>query len=189
MCGELGENLATIAWGKLADYPEARVFASSFEKWPLEQEAFDLVVSATAFHWVDPAIRYRKSAQALRPAGSLALLCNAHDPRGPERSPPAQGARVGQRTEAAAPRADRRQGGRDRGIEPLRETRGASLPLRGGSRCGELPAAAWHLLEPQGPLRGDSETALRGRGAADRPGVWGPRSRGYRSELYVARRR
>ena len=50
MCVELGENLATIAWGKLADYPEARVLATSFEKWPLEQEAFELVVSATAFH-------------------------------------------------------------------------------------------------------------------------------------------
>jgi SAM-dependent methyltransferase len=81
---ELGENLATIARGKLADYPpEARVLASSFEEWPLEEEGtFELVVSATAYHWVDPAIHYRKSAQALRPAGSLALIWNRPDPPG-----------------------------------------------------------------------------------------------------------
>ena len=58
------------------------MLASPFEDWPLEEETFELVVSATAFHWVDPAIRYRKSAQALRPAGSLALLWNAYDPGG-----------------------------------------------------------------------------------------------------------
>ena len=63
LCVELGENLATIARGKLADYPqEAWVLASSFEQWPLEEGAFELVVSATTFHWVDPAVRYRKSA-------------------------------------------------------------------------------------------------------------------------------
>jgi SAM-dependent methyltransferase len=38
LCVELGENLATIARGKLADYlQEARVLASSFEQWPLKE--------------------------------------------------------------------------------------------------------------------------------------------------------
>src|SRR5918997_5453368 len=83
LCVELGDNFATIARGKLADYPqEAWVLASPFEDWPLEEETFELVVSATAFHWVDPAIRYRKSAQALRPAGSLTLIWNRPDPEG-----------------------------------------------------------------------------------------------------------
>lgn len=82
LCVELGENLVAIARGKLADYPEARVLVSSFEDWPLEERAFDLVVSATAFHWVDPAVSYRKSAQALRPGGSLALIWNRPDPEG-----------------------------------------------------------------------------------------------------------
>ncbi len=44
--------------------------------------AFDLVVSATAFHWADPSVRYRKSARALRSEGSLALIWNTHDPEG-----------------------------------------------------------------------------------------------------------
>ena len=79
---ELGANLAAVARTKLADYTNARVLACSFEAWPVEQEAFDLVVSATAFHWVDPRVRYRKSAQALRPDGSLALIWNRADPEG-----------------------------------------------------------------------------------------------------------
>ena len=79
---ELGANLAAVARTKLADHPNARVLACSFEEWPLEEEAFDLVVSATAFHWVDPRVRYRKSAQALRPGGSLALVWNRADPEG-----------------------------------------------------------------------------------------------------------
>jgi len=32
-------------------------------------EPFDAVVAATAFHWVDPAVRVVKAADALRPAG------------------------------------------------------------------------------------------------------------------------
>jgi SAM-dependent methyltransferase len=79
---ELGANLAAVAQAKLADYPNARVLACSFEEWPLEKGAFDLVASATAFHWVDPLVRYRKSAQALRPGGSLALIWNRADPEG-----------------------------------------------------------------------------------------------------------
>ena len=130
MCVELGENLATIAWGKLADYPEARVHATSFEKWPLEQEAFELVVSATAFHWVDPAIRYRKSAQALRPAGSLALIWNRPYPQGSSEGFPEALEDVHRleapelATERRPPRLvweGSRQGGPDRAFGLLRE--------------------------------------------------------------------
>jgi SAM-dependent methyltransferase len=82
LCVELGATLAAIARSKLTGYPEARVLASSFEDWVVEEGAFDLVVSATAFHWVDPAVRYRKSALALRQGGSLALIWNTHYPEG-----------------------------------------------------------------------------------------------------------
>jgi SAM-dependent methyltransferase len=82
LCVELGANLAAIARSKLTGYPGARVLASSFEDWVAEEGAFNLVVSATAFHWVDPAVRYRKSALALRQGGSLALIWNTHYPEG-----------------------------------------------------------------------------------------------------------
>ena len=35
---------------------------------------FDLIVSATAFHWVDPGVGWAKAARLLRPGGWLALL-------------------------------------------------------------------------------------------------------------------
>ena len=82
LCVELGANLAAVARTKLADYPKARVLACSFEEWPPEEAAFDLVVSATAFHWVDHRVRYRKSARVLRPGGSLALVWHRADPEG-----------------------------------------------------------------------------------------------------------
>jgi SAM-dependent methyltransferase len=82
LCVELGANLAAIARTKLADYPNVRVLACSFEEWPPEEGAFDLVVSATAFYWVDHRVRYRKSALVLRASGSLALVWNRPDPEG-----------------------------------------------------------------------------------------------------------
>ena len=75
---ELGEAMAAVAQRKLAAFPSARIHIGSFEEWPVEAGAFDLVFSATAFHWVDPAFRYRKTALALRPGGAIALCWNKH---------------------------------------------------------------------------------------------------------------
>lgn len=50
------------------------VVGRRFEDYELPPERFDLVVSATAFHWVDPAIRVTKSALALKPGGYLAII-------------------------------------------------------------------------------------------------------------------
>jgi ubiquinone/menaquinone biosynthesis C-methylase UbiE len=46
----------------------------SFEEFDAADTSFDLVVSATAFHWVDPEVKFAKSARLLRPDGWLALL-------------------------------------------------------------------------------------------------------------------
>jgi SAM-dependent methyltransferase len=69
-----GADLAAIARIKLAAYPEAEVVERRFEDYDLPHEQFDLVVSATAFHWVDPEIRVTKAAAALRPGGHLAII-------------------------------------------------------------------------------------------------------------------
>jgi ubiquinone/menaquinone biosynthesis C-methylase UbiE len=47
---------------------------TTFEDFEAPEAAFDLIVSATAFHWVDPGIAWAKSARLLRPGGWLALL-------------------------------------------------------------------------------------------------------------------
>jgi SAM-dependent methyltransferase len=75
-CVEMGESLAAMARRKLALYPRVKVHTSSFEDWPLPNEAFDLVISAQAFHWIDPTISYAKVGHALRTAGTVALFWN-----------------------------------------------------------------------------------------------------------------
>jgi SAM-dependent methyltransferase len=75
-CLEPGPALARIARERLASFPHVEVVGSSFETWPLEPEAFDLVFSAQAFHWIAPEIPFAKSAAALRPGGGLAVFGN-----------------------------------------------------------------------------------------------------------------
>jgi SAM-dependent methyltransferase len=71
---EPGANLAAIARGNLAAYPDSVVVERRFEDYDLPPEPFDLVVSATAFHWVDPGIRVTKAARALKQRGYLAII-------------------------------------------------------------------------------------------------------------------
>jgi len=75
---ELGSGLAQIARRNLARYPDVEVVEAQFEDWPLPVGAFDLVVAATAWHWLDPRVRIAKSAAALRPGGTLAIV-RTHD--------------------------------------------------------------------------------------------------------------
>ncbi len=70
---ELGEGLAAEARRRLAAYPEVDVVTGSFESWPPGEHAFDLVYAATAWHWVDPDVRYRRAHDVLRPDGHLAF--------------------------------------------------------------------------------------------------------------------
>src|SRR5918998_2728742 len=74
----LGKNLAAVARRNLADYPLVEVRTGDFENYPLQEGAFDLAVSATAFHWLDPARAYPKTNRALRPGGAVALFWNEH---------------------------------------------------------------------------------------------------------------
>jgi SAM-dependent methyltransferase len=77
-CIELGENLAAVARHNLEGYPQAEVRVGAFEEWPLQEGTFDLAVSATAFHWLDPSVAYPRVARSLREGGSLALFWNVH---------------------------------------------------------------------------------------------------------------
>lgn len=78
LCVELGEKLAVVARRKLARYPRVEIRTANFETAPLPGGAFDLVFSATAFHWLDPAVAYPKAARVLRPGGAIALFWNEH---------------------------------------------------------------------------------------------------------------
>ncbi|MGH2457862.1 MAG: class I SAM-dependent methyltransferase [Chloroflexota bacterium] len=78
LCIELGANLAAVAQRKLAGFPSVQVVISAFEDWPLPSEPFAVVFAATAFHWLDPAVRVEKAADALRLGGTLATVSTHH---------------------------------------------------------------------------------------------------------------
>jgi SAM-dependent methyltransferase len=82
---ELGAGLADVARRNVSAFPAVRVVNVAFESWPLPAQRFDAVVAATAFHWIDPAVRESKSADALRPGGALAVVSTHHVAGGSER--------------------------------------------------------------------------------------------------------
>jgi SAM-dependent methyltransferase len=77
VCVELGLRLAERARANLAGMP-AEIHVAPFEVWENERDQFDLVYAATAWHWIDPAIRYRKAYELLRPTGHLAFWSAQH---------------------------------------------------------------------------------------------------------------
>jgi SAM-dependent methyltransferase len=79
LCVELGADLAALARENCRPYPRVEILHTSFEDWPLEERAFDLVFSAQAWHWIPPEVGYAKTAAALKDAGALALAWN-HSP-------------------------------------------------------------------------------------------------------------
>ena len=78
VCVELGESLAEVARRRLVQYPDVRVVTSAFERWNPEGRRFDLVLAATAWHWLDPEVRFAKAASILKPRGSLAIVATHH---------------------------------------------------------------------------------------------------------------
>jgi SAM-dependent methyltransferase len=56
------------------------VEVAKFEDWDPAGRAFDAVVAAQSWHWVDLVAGAAKAAAALRPAGRLAVLWNAFGP-------------------------------------------------------------------------------------------------------------
>jgi len=76
---ELGASLAEQARRNLAGFPLVSVVNADIESWrPSATAAFDLVYAATAWHWIDPHIRYAKAWELLEPGGHLAFWEATH---------------------------------------------------------------------------------------------------------------
>jgi ubiquinone/menaquinone biosynthesis C-methylase UbiE len=69
---DIGAAMVQAARRNIAD-ASARFQVCSFEDFA-DSGPFDLIVSATAFHWIDPNVGLAKAARLLRPGGWLALL-------------------------------------------------------------------------------------------------------------------
>jgi len=73
---DLSPALVAVARERLAAFPNVQFAVGGFEQLPLPDGAYDLLVSAQAFHWVDLAVGLPKAHRVLAAGGTLALFWN-----------------------------------------------------------------------------------------------------------------
>jgi SAM-dependent methyltransferase len=76
-CVELGEQMAAVARRNLAAFPAVTITVADFEDWSTEKR-YDLVFSASAYHWLNRETRVPRIAALLRQAGWIAVWRNHH---------------------------------------------------------------------------------------------------------------
>lgn len=73
---ELGDNLATLLLKNMQGKP-VTVEVSSFEDWRMPKDKkYKMIYCATAFHWIDEDVKYKKTSELLETGGYLVLLWN-----------------------------------------------------------------------------------------------------------------
>ena len=72
---EYGENFSKLLAEKFKDY-KFSVITGKFEDVELPSDSFDLVFSATAFHWVPEDAGYKKVYRILKSGGAFARFAN-----------------------------------------------------------------------------------------------------------------
>jgi ubiquinone/menaquinone biosynthesis C-methylase UbiE len=70
---DIGASMVGVAQRRLHG-SDISFQVASFEDFVAADASLDLIVSATAFHWIDPEVKFRKPARLLRQGGWLALL-------------------------------------------------------------------------------------------------------------------
>ena len=73
---EPGSNMIATARRRLGPTDGVTFHLGRFEDVELPENAFDALFSASAFHWVNPAVGWTKAASLLRADGLLALLAH-----------------------------------------------------------------------------------------------------------------
>lgn len=73
---ELGDRLSAFVADKYSDYKNFSVINADFSNYPVNSDAYDLIYSATAFHWLPADKKYNKVMNCLKSGGVLALFWN-----------------------------------------------------------------------------------------------------------------
>jgi len=72
---EIGASLAAVAGQRLSEFGDrVEIVHANFEDWDAAGRRFDAVFSCNAFHWIDPDLRFAKSASLLEPGGHLCVI-------------------------------------------------------------------------------------------------------------------
>ena len=72
---EIGENLATFVKNKFANEKNFHIVNVPFEEF-ITDKKYDLIFSATAFHWINSDYAYRHCLSMLEKGGALAIFWN-----------------------------------------------------------------------------------------------------------------
>ncbi len=73
---EYGEHFSDLCREKFRYYPNFNVITNKFENTDFENDAYDLVYSASAFHWIPEEIGYKKVFSMLKKGGAFARFAN-----------------------------------------------------------------------------------------------------------------
>lgn len=73
---ELGKNLTEYSKEKFKEYKNFSIYNTSFEDFECDDNSFDILYSATAFHWIPEDIGYPKALKLLKNDGTIALFWN-----------------------------------------------------------------------------------------------------------------
>ena len=71
---ELGDKLAEFSRRKFKEYERFKVINQDFETALLEENSYDIIYSASAFHWIVPEIGLPKVYRLLKTRGSICLV-------------------------------------------------------------------------------------------------------------------
>jgi trans-aconitate methyltransferase len=69
-----GSEMLRGARESLAGFGNVEFLETTFEAWPTERAAFQLIIAAQSWHWVSPEVRFSKAREALSRDGSLAVF-------------------------------------------------------------------------------------------------------------------
>lgn len=73
---ELGDSLSAFTAEKFRSYPNFSIITAAFPDVTLPDNSFDLIYSATAFHWIPEEAGYSKVFSLLKPGGIFARFSN-----------------------------------------------------------------------------------------------------------------
>ncbi len=73
---EYSKELSKLCKEKFKEYPNFSVLTNKFENTLFENNKYDLVYSATAFHWIAESIGYEKVFSMLKSGGAFARFAN-----------------------------------------------------------------------------------------------------------------
>jgi cyclopropane fatty-acyl-phospholipid synthase-like methyltransferase len=79
-CIELGNKLAQLTSEKFNSYESIKVINTSFEEWNGEGRPFNLAISGTAFHFIEPGFGYRRVWELLDHSGAIGFFWTIHVP-------------------------------------------------------------------------------------------------------------